>query len=109
MFRLGKEILLSYLFDDDMMHIFLFSVNNIYRFNFHRQSITYELNEKKENEVLVEFFKHYKINPKNMHQGSLLVIVASLNQTAGNTPELKPKDNGNDLECQVKKQKLIFS
>lgn len=59
--------------------------------------------------MLVEFFKHYKINPKTMHQGSLLVIVASLNQTAGNAPELKPKDNGNDLECQVKKQKLVFS
>lgn len=49
LFRLGKEILLSYLFDDDMMHVFLFLSNNIYRFNFHRQSISYELTEKKEN------------------------------------------------------------
>lgn len=71
--------MLSYLFDDDMMHVFLLVSNNIYRFNFHRQSISHELIEKKENEVLIEFLNYYKIDPREIHKKNLSIFIGGLN------------------------------
>jgi hypothetical protein len=42
---MGREILVSYLFDDDMMHLFYFLGYNIYKFSFHKHSLAFELKE----------------------------------------------------------------